>query len=91
MLQCVLFSYFPLIFWYIYKQAVGLVFVAVVELWKAGARTGKGSTSLDSDTWWLIVVCMSFVSVQWYNIPPPVAIAIGGIAGLGWYAVNMET
>jgi len=71
--------------------AVGLVFLAVVELWKIGARTGKGSTSLDSDTWWLIVVCMSFVSVQWYNNLPPVAIAMGGIAGLGWYAVNGET
>ncbi|KAF9513252.1 hypothetical protein BS47DRAFT_1393497 [Hydnum rufescens UP504] len=62
--------------------AVGLIFVAVVQLWKAGARTVKGPTTLESDTWCLIVGSMSFVSVQWYNNPPPVAIVMGGIAGL---------
>jgi len=69
--------------------AVGLIFVAVVQLWKAGARTVKGPTTLESDTWWLIVGSMSFVSVQWYNNPPPVAIVMGGIAGLAWYVVHM--
>ena len=65
--------------------------MAVVQLWKEGAATVKDSTSLDSDVWWLIVVSMAFVSVQWYGNSPPVAILMGGIAGLAWYAVNRET
>ncbi|KAJ2931700.1 hypothetical protein H1R20_g5523, partial [Candolleomyces eurysporus] len=67
--------------------AVGFVFTAVYRLWEIGYLTKEASrgVSLAQEPWWLVVSTLTFTAVEWFNVPPPVAILTGGIAGLGWW------
>lgn len=67
--------------------AVGLVFTAVYRLWEVGYLTAQDSQgiSLGNDPWWLVVAACTFSSVEWFSVPPPLAILAGGVAGLGWW------
>ncbi|KAF5322683.1 hypothetical protein D9619_000662 [Psilocybe cf. subviscida] len=67
--------------------AVGFVFTAVYRLWEIGYLTvqeNQGS-SLGQQPWWLVIAASTFTSVEWFNVPPPVAILAGGAAGAGWW------
>ncbi|KAF9472949.1 hypothetical protein BDN70DRAFT_867884 [Pholiota conissans] len=67
--------------------AVGFVFTAVYRLWEIGYLTGKGSTgvSLGLQPWWLVIASITYAFVEWFSVPPPVAILGGGVAGLSWW------
>lgn len=69
--------------------AVGLVFTAVYRLWEIGflTETSTRGVSLGRNPWWLVVAASTFTGVEWFGIPPPVAIVLGGAAGLAWYGV----
>ncbi|TFK21344.1 chromate transporter [Coprinopsis marcescibilis] len=69
--------------------AVGLVFTAVYRLWEIGYLTGAASSgvSLSREPWWLVVAASTFTGVEWFDVPPPVAIVMGAVAGLAWYGV----
>ena len=67
--------------------AVGFVFTAVYRLWEIGYLTAeqtKGS-SLGKEPWWLVVAASTFTAVEWFSVPPPLAIILGGTAGVGWW------
>jgi len=67
--------------------AVGFVFAAVHRLWENGhlsAAQSRGG-SLSQEPWWVIVAATTFTVVEWFSVPPPVAILAGGTAGLGWW------
>ncbi|KAF8165509.1 chromate transporter-domain-containing protein [Crassisporium funariophilum] len=67
--------------------AVGFVFTAVYRLWEIGYLTPDESKgiSLGQEPWWLVVAATTFTVVEWFSVPPPVAILSGGVAGLGWW------
>ncbi|KAG0134854.1 chromate transporter-domain-containing protein [Tuber indicum] len=69
--------------------AVGLVFTAVYRLWEIGYLQGgqDGSGSLGLEPWWVVVAAVTYSSVQWWNVPPPVAIIGGAIGGIAWWGV----
>jgi len=69
--------------------AVGFVFAAVYRLWKSGYLSAVQSrgASLGQDPWWVAVAATTFTAVEWFSVPPPVAILSGGIAGLGWWGM----
>ena len=69
--------------------AVGLVFTAVYRLWEIGWLTQKDSRgrSLGGDPWWVVVAATSFATVRWFHVTPPLAIVIGGTAGVAWWGV----
>jgi len=69
--------------------AVGLVFTAVYRLWEIGYLQGgkEGSGSLGLEPWWVVVAAVTYSSVQWWNVPPPVAILGGAVGGLAWWGV----
>lgn len=68
--------------------AVGFVFTAVYRLWEIGYLTAKQAkgASLGQEPWWLVVAASTFTAVEWFSVPPPVAILAGGTAGLAWWA-----
>ncbi|RPA72566.1 chromate transporter [Ascobolus immersus RN42] len=69
--------------------AVGLIFTAVYRLFQIGlvdAEHQQGS-SLGNDPWWVVVTATSFVGGAWFKVPPPLAIALGGVMGLIWYGI----
>lgn len=67
--------------------AVGFVFTAVYRLWEIGYLTKELSTgtSLGREPWWLVISTLTFTAVEWFGVPPPVAILTGGVAGVGWW------
>lgn len=67
--------------------AVGFVFTAVYRLWEIGYLTKESArgASLGREPWWLLVASATFTAVEWFSVPPPVAILGGGVAGLGWW------
>ena len=67
--------------------AVGFVFAAVYRLWENGylSATQSRGGSLSQEPWWVIVAATTFTIVEWFSVPPPVAILAGGTAGLGWW------
>lgn len=69
--------------------AVGLVFTAVYRLWEIGYLTPEVSKgqSLALSPWWVVVATVSYAESAWFKIPPPLAIVIGAVLGLCWYAV----
>ncbi|KAI9789540.1 MAG: hypothetical protein M1816_005947 [Peltula sp. TS41687] len=69
--------------------AVGLIFTAVYRLWRVGlvSPTYQRGTSLWNEPWWLAVTAGSFVGGAWFHIKAPVAILLGGVMGLIWYAI----
>ncbi|KAA8893091.1 chromate transporter family protein [Sphaerosporella brunnea] len=71
----------------VHAAAVGLVFTAVYRLWEIGYLTPTESSgaSLGKEPWWLAVSAATFTLVEWYAVPPAVAIILGGVAGLGWW------
>lgn len=67
--------------------AVGFIYTAVYRLWEIGYLTpneNKG-ISLGQEPWWLVIAATTFTAVEWFSVPPPVAILAGGTAGLGWW------
>ena len=69
--------------------AVGLVFTAVYKLWQIGyvdAENQSGSP-LGRDPWWVAITATSFVGGAWFGLKAPLAILLGGILGMVWYAV----
>lgn len=70
--------------------AVGLVFTAVYRLWEIGYLRGgeEGSGSLGLDPWWVVVAAVTFSVVQWWNVPPAVAIMGGAVGGIVWWGVT---
>jgi chromate transport protein ChrA len=67
--------------------AVGFVFAAVYRLWQTGylsAAQSKGG-SLGQQPCFVAVAATTFTAVEWFSVPPPVAILSGGVAGLGWW------
>ncbi|KAG8810221.1 hypothetical protein FRC18_004192 [Serendipita sp. 400] len=70
--------------------AVGLIWTAVYRLWNAGNLTHSSvaANSLGSEPWWLVVATAAFAGHQWYSVPAPLCIVLGGCMGLGWWAVN---
>ncbi|KAF9006551.1 chromate transporter-domain-containing protein [Cyathus striatus] len=69
--------------------AVGFIFTAVYRLWQIGHLTPREiqGTSLGNNPWWLVVTAITYTIVEWFAIPPPVAIVMGGVAGLGWWGI----
>ncbi|PPR04029.1 hypothetical protein CVT24_010605 [Panaeolus cyanescens] len=67
--------------------AVGFIYTAVYRLWEIGYLTPQESkgVSLGQEPWWLVIAATTFTAVEWFSIPPPVAILAGGTAGLGWW------
>jgi chromate transport protein ChrA len=67
--------------------AVGFVYTAVYRIWQVGflTPTQNQGVSLGNEPWWLVVSATTFAIVEWYRIPPAVAIILGGLAGLGWW------
>jgi chromate transport protein ChrA len=69
--------------------AVGLVFTAVYKLWQIGfvdAENQSGSP-LGRDPWWVAITATSFVGGAWFGLKAPLAILLGGLMGMAWYAV----
>jgi chromate transport protein ChrA len=69
--------------------AVGLVFTAVYKLWQIGfvdAENQSGSP-LGRDPWWVAITATSFVGGAWFGLKAPLAILLGGVMGMAWYAV----
>lgn len=69
--------------------AVGFIFTAVYRLWQIGYLTNqsKNGISLGEEPWWLVIAAVSFATVEWFDVPPAIAIIIGGLSGLGWWGV----
>ncbi|GAA6004819.1 hypothetical protein JCM11491_002244 [Sporobolomyces phaffii] len=74
--------------------AVGLIYSAVYRLFKVGfieaapgSNDGARSTSLDRDGFWVSTAATTFVAVQWFRVPTPVAILAGAVGGMAWYGV----
>lgn len=67
--------------------AVGFVFTAVYRLWEIGYLTPEETKgiSLANEPWWLVIATATYASVEWFSVPPPVAILSGGALGLAWY------
>ena len=69
--------------------AVGLIYTAVYRLWRVGlvdAAYEKG-VDLSNDPWWVAITAGSFVGGAWFGLKAPVAILLGGLMGVLWYAV----
>ncbi|EGD90042.1 hypothetical protein H112_02517 [Trichophyton rubrum D6] len=71
------------------SAAVGLVFTAVYRLWEIGYLSANASQgqSLGMEPFWVVVAAITYAENAWFRVPPAIAIAIGGILGLCWYAV----
>lgn len=69
--------------------AVGFVFTAVYRLWEIGYLTANESrgASLGKEPWWLVIAASTFTAVEWFSVPPPLAIVAGGAAGIAWWGV----
>ena len=69
--------------------AVGFVFTAVYRLWEIGYLTPDQTEgiSLANEPWWLVTATLTYSAVEWFSVPPPLAILSGGVLGLGWYGV----
>ena len=69
--------------------AVGLIWTAVYRLWEIGyLRQGSGTgTSLGQEPWFVVIAALAFSGAQWYSIPAPVTIVVGGVLGLVRFAI----
>ncbi|QIW95621.1 hypothetical protein AMS68_001139 [Peltaster fructicola] len=70
--------------------AVGLVFTAVYRLWEIGYLTPQSTEgiSLALEPWWVVTATISFCSSRWFNVTPAIAILLGAVLGLLWYAAT---
>lgn len=69
--------------------AVGFIYTAVYKLWRIGfvdAESQMGS-SLGRDPWFVIITGISFVGVAWFGLSAALAILLGAVMGLIWYAI----
>ncbi|KAF2270898.1 chromate ion transporter [Lojkania enalia] len=68
--------------------AVGLVFTAVYRLWEIGYLTPEASNgrSLADEPWWVVVCAVTYAESAWFGFPPALAIVVGAVLGLLWYA-----
>jgi len=69
--------------------AVGLVFTAVYKLWQIGFvdENNQSGSPLGRDPWWVTITATSFVGGAWFGLSAPLAILLGGVLGMIWYAV----
>lgn len=69
--------------------AVGFVYTLVYKLWRIGFidENNQAGSSLGRDPWWVIVTATSFVGSAWFGLNAPLAILLGAVLGLVWYAV----
>lgn len=53
------------------------------------SSTSDGATfsSLDRDGFWVSIVAATFVAVESFKVPTPIAILGGAVAGIAWYGV----
>ncbi|GAA5975241.1 hypothetical protein JCM5350_000201 [Sporobolomyces pararoseus] len=76
--------------------AVGLIYSAVYRLFRVGfiqaspvsASDGATFSSLDRDGFWVSTVAATFIAVEWFKVPTPVAILGGAVGGMVWYGVS---
>ncbi|GAA5927554.1 uncharacterized protein JCM15063_005931 [Sporobolomyces koalae] len=76
--------------------AVGLIYSAVYRLFRVGfiqaapvssTSDGAVSVSLDRDGFWVSTAATTFVAVEWFKVPTPIAILVAACAGMAWYGV----
>lgn len=69
--------------------AVGFVYTLVYNLWRIGFidENNQAGSSLGRDPWWVIVTATCFVGSAWFGLNAPLAILLGAVLGLVWYAV----
>jgi chromate transport protein ChrA len=69
--------------------AVGLIYTAVYRLWQIGYidESFQQGTSLGEEPWWVVVTASSFVFGYSFGVNPSIAIVMGPVLGLIWYAV----
>lgn len=69
--------------------AVGFVYTLVYNLWRIGFidEDNQSGSSLERDPWWVIVTAASFVGSAWFGLNAPLAILLGAVLGLVWFAV----
>ena len=69
--------------------AVGLVFTAVYKLWQMGYLTAavQDGSPLGTDPWLVAVMGTAFVGGAWFGLSPLVVILLGGVLGIGRFAV----
>lgn len=69
--------------------AVGLVYTAVYRLWQIGLldETRGNGSPLGGDPWWVAITATSFVGGRWFGLSAPLAILLGGVLGMVWYAI----
>lgn len=69
--------------------AVGFVYTLVYKLWRIGFidQENQSGSSLGRDPWWVIVTATSFVGTAWFGLNAPLAILLGAVLGLVWFAV----
>lgn len=70
--------------------AVGFVYTLVYNLWRIGFidEDNQSGSSLGRDPWWVIVTATSFVGSAWFGLNAPLAILLGAVLGLVWFAVR---
>lgn len=68
--------------------AVGFVYTLVYKLWRIGFidEDNQAGSSLGRDPWWVIVTATSFVGSAWFGLNAPLAILLGAVLGLVWFA-----
>lgn len=73
----------------LHATAVGLVFTAVYRLFEIGYldENVQNGGSLSRDPWWVVILATSFVGGMHFHLNPPMAIVLGAIMGLIYYAV----
>ncbi|PIB00724.1 hypothetical protein CB0940_02187 [Cercospora beticola] len=73
----------------IHATAVGLVFTAVYRLFQIGYLDAdvRNGGSLSRDPWWVVIVATAFVGGMHFQLSPPLAILLGAVMGLIWYAI----
>lgn len=69
--------------------AAGFVYTLVYKLWQIGFidENNQAGSSLGRDPWWVIVTATSFVGGAWFGLNAPLAILLGAVLGLVWFAV----
>lgn len=69
--------------------AVGFIYTLVYNLWRIGFidEDNQTGSSLGRDPWWVIVTATSFVGSAWFGLNAPLAILLGAVLGLVWYAI----
>lgn len=69
--------------------AVGFVYTAVYRLWQIGFVDANHQTgsSLGRDPWWVIITATTFVGGAWFRLSAVMAVVLGAVMGLLWYAV----